>query len=161
MIEYDPRKWTRQLFAIRGTIAPRIYKRVLLVTVWSAVVVFVNKRVHVVAEPTTVHVLIGVALGLLLVFRTNASYERFGEGRKMWGGIVNESRNLARSAAAFLFDQPHLARAVILWGAVFPAAAMNSLRGGKGLGRLAAELPADEVAAVLKAQHVPAAVALR
>ena len=37
-----------------------------------------------------------IVLGLLLVFRTNASYERFWEGRKLWGSIVNTSRNLAR-----------------------------------------------------------------
>jgi putative membrane protein len=37
-----------------------------------------------------------IVLGLLLVFRTNTAYERFWEGRKLWGGLVNNTRNLAR-----------------------------------------------------------------
>lgn len=37
-----------------------------------------------------------IVLGLLLVFRTNTAYERFWEGRKLWGHLVNTNRNLAR-----------------------------------------------------------------
>lgn len=37
---------------------------------------------------------IGIILGLLLVFRTNSAYERWWEGRKLWGQLVNDSRNL-------------------------------------------------------------------
>ncbi len=35
-----------------------------------------------------------VIIGLLLVFRTNSAYERWWEGRKLWGQLVNESRNM-------------------------------------------------------------------
>jgi putative membrane protein len=111
--------------------------------------------------PSTAHTLVGVALGLLLVFRTNASYERFWEGRKMWGGIVNESRNLARMATAFLRDHPAALDPVILWTAAFPYASMHSLRGAASLGALEARLPKAEVAETLAMPHVPSAVALR
>jgi putative membrane protein len=37
-----------------------------------------------------------IVLGLLLVFRTNTAYERFWEGRKLWGSLINITRNLAR-----------------------------------------------------------------
>lgn len=46
--------------------------------------------------PTTAHSLMVSALGLLLVFRTNSAYQRFVEGRKIWGNIVNSSRDLYR-----------------------------------------------------------------
>ncbi|CAB9524292.1 UPF0187 protein [Seminavis robusta] len=46
-------------------------------------------------SPTT-HSLMVSALGLLLVFRTNSAYQRFVEGRKIWGNIVNASRDLYR-----------------------------------------------------------------
>lgn len=36
----------------------------------------------------------GIILGLLLVFRTNSAYERWWEGRKLWGQLVNDSRNI-------------------------------------------------------------------
>src|SRR3989338_5065675 len=42
------------------------------------------------------HQLIGISLGLLLVYRTNSSYDRFLEGRKFWGSLVNTSRNILR-----------------------------------------------------------------
>lgn len=41
------------------------------------------------------HTLIGLMLGLLLVFRTNTAYDRWWEGRKLWGQLVNDSRNFA------------------------------------------------------------------
>lgn len=44
---------------------------------------------------TAVHSLLGVVLGLFLVFRTNTAYDRWWEGRKKWGALVNQSRNLA------------------------------------------------------------------
>jgi ion channel-forming bestrophin family protein len=39
--------------------------------------------------------LLGIALSILLVFRTNTAYDRWWEGRKLWGSLVNNSRNLA------------------------------------------------------------------
>jgi len=42
-----------------------------------------------------IHSILGLALGLLLVFRTNTAYDRWWEGRKLLGALVNDSRNLA------------------------------------------------------------------
>jgi putative membrane protein len=111
--------------------------------------------------PATVHGLVGVALGLLLVFRTNASYDRFWEGRKQWGGIVNETRNLARAARALLRDVPELRGAIVRWTIVWAFATMHRLRGTVGLGPVSLVLPADEVEAVLEAEHPPLAIATR
>lgn len=44
---------------------------------------------------TTMHSLLGFAISMLLVFRTNTAYDRWWEGRKLWGALVNNSRNLA------------------------------------------------------------------
>lgn len=161
MIEYDAHSWREHFFDIKGSVVRQIFWRVLFFFTWSVAVVLFHEFVRPVHVPTTVHTLIGVALGLLLVFRTNASYERFWEGRRMWGGIVNESRNLARGTSAFLRPQPALLEQIILWAAAFPYAAMHSLRGASGLGPVAERLPQREVAETLAAQHVPSAVALR
>ena len=87
MIEYDSHSWTHHLLDIKGSVIRQVFWRVALFVIWSVVVVLFHEYVRPVHVPTTVHTLIGVALGLLLVFRTNASYERFWEGRRMWGGI--------------------------------------------------------------------------
>jgi putative membrane protein len=42
-----------------------------------------------------VHSPLGFVISLLLVFRTNTAYDRWWEGRKQWGMLVNTSRNLA------------------------------------------------------------------
>jgi putative membrane protein len=46
--------------------------------------------------------LIGVVLSILLVFRTNTAYERWWEGRRLWGQLVNTSRSLAAMGQAYL-----------------------------------------------------------
>lgn len=161
MIEYDAHKWLDHMFDIKGSMVREILGRVLLVVGWSTAVVIFHSYVRPLAVPSTVHALVGVALGLLLVIRTNASYDRFWEGRRMWGSIINESRNLARSSAAFLREQPALLEAIVNWTIAFPYSCMHALRGTTGLGPIAERLPPREVAATLAAQHVPSAVALR
>ena len=161
MIDYDPRSWTGQLFVVRGTVAPRIVWRVLAFGIWAAAVVAFHRRIAPVEVPSTVHTLLGVALGLLLVFRTNSSYDRFWEGRTIWGSIVNDCRNLGRTAHAFLGDRSERLEPVLQWTAAFPYAAMHWLRGRASLGPMGATLPPGAVAEVLGAPHPPVAVALR
>ena len=48
------------------------------------------------------HNLLGFAISMLLVFRTNTAYDRWWEGRKLWGNLVNNSRNLTIKLATFV-----------------------------------------------------------
>lgn len=153
MIHYDPHKWLDHLFDIRGTLVREISLRVLACVLWAALVVGVHLHVRPVAISVTVHSLVGVALGLLLVFRTNASYDRFWEGRKLWGGIVNETRNGVRMASVHLGGAPDLLHRFTRWTAVFPWAAMSTLRGESELGPVVAELSPGEKAALCGSQH--------
>jgi ion channel-forming bestrophin family protein len=104
---------------------------------------------------------VGTALGLLLVFRTNSSYDRFWEGRQLWGSLVNESRNLARGASVHLRGDPVLMDHVMRWTAVFPYAVKNVLRGGEGLGSIAEGLPRAELEWVMRSEHPPLSIATR
>ena len=51
---------------------------------------------------TIMHGMLGFVISLLLVFRTNTAYDRWWEGRKLWGSLVNNSRNLALKMSAIL-----------------------------------------------------------
>lgn len=51
------------------------------------------------------HNLLGFAISMLLVFRTNTAYDRWWEGRKLWGSLVNNSRNFALKLGAFLPEE--------------------------------------------------------
>jgi putative membrane protein len=161
MIHYDPHKWLDHFFDIRGSLVREISLRVALCFIWTSAVVAFHFLVWPIAIPSLLHSLVGLALGLLLVFRTNASYDRFWEGRKLWGGIVNETRNIVREAAPLLRNNRELLFELTRWTALFPYAAASSLRGQNGLGPLAAGLPPAEVAAVDKSQHSALAVAAR
>ncbi|NOR80698.1 MAG: hypothetical protein GQ529_07685, partial [Methyloprofundus sp.] len=44
---------------------------------------------------------LGISVSLLLAFRTAAAYERWWEARKIWGGIVNDSRTIVRQLIGF------------------------------------------------------------
>lgn len=51
------------------------------------------------------HSMLGFVISLLLVFRTNTAYDRWWEGRKQWGALVNSSRNLAVKLSAILLEK--------------------------------------------------------
>jgi putative membrane protein len=166
MVNYDPHDWYNHLFDIQGSMIREITGRLLTCVLWAMAVVAVHHyffapRGLSLAMPETAHSLVGVALGLLLVFRTNASYDRFWEGRKQWGAIVNESRNMARSASVYLATAPDLIGPLLLWTSAFSWATMYRLRGKAQLGANASALPAEDVRTVLAANHPPLAVARR
>ncbi|NNC20422.1 bestrophin [Corallococcus exiguus] len=161
MVEYDPHRWWSYFHYLRGSMVKEIVGRVLICVVWAAAVVGFSKHVRDVGVPPTVHTLAGISLSLLLVFRTNASYDRFWEGRKLWGGIVNETRNLVRASEPFL-GRTELFVTLVRWTAMFPFATAAWLRGQqRHLGPHTDTLPSGEVADALKAQHVPLNVARR
>ncbi len=154
MISYDPHKWRNHFFDLRGSMFLEIIGRVLLCVAWSAAVVCFDKYVVNVSISSLLHTLVGSALGLLLVFRTNASYDRFWEGRKLWGGIVNETRNLIRLASVHLGGERDLLVSLTELTASFPQASMHQLRGTKIPGMLEVQHPplqiATEMTAILK-----------
>jgi putative membrane protein len=51
------------------------------------------------------HGMLGFVISLLLVFRTNTAYDRWWEGRKLWGALVNNSRNFALKLSVILQDE--------------------------------------------------------
>jgi ion channel-forming bestrophin family protein len=103
MIEYDGRAWLPLLVRMRGSVIPRLVPRVLVTAALGVVAVLLLQRNNF-KIPGNAHTLVGVALGLLLVFRTNASYDRYWEGRRLLGFMVNRTRDLARQAGAYLTD---------------------------------------------------------
>lgn len=161
MIQYDPHRWLDHLFDIRGTLVREIGARVGLCVLWAIGVVYVHHHVRPVGTSVLLHSLVGVPLGLLLVFRTNASYDRYWEGRRLWGGIVNETRNLIRGASVHLAGDVSMLHSVVRWTAIFPWSVMSTLRGESNLGPAAEELTPAELACLKSAQHGPLWIARR
>jgi ion channel-forming bestrophin family protein len=160
VIDYDPHNWARHFFDIKGSMVREIIGRAMGSTLFAVLATLLWNYKEIGGIPDKGHALIGVSLGLLLVFRTNASYDRFWEGRKQWGAIVNETRNLGRQAAIYMAKDPELAKTLVRWTIAFPWATMGNLRGTKGLGD-PKNLPPEETAEVLAANHLPLAIATK
>ena len=92
----DRRPWFRVSFRLQGSVVPTIAPRVLFCGLFAGLISILHAFKVPVAHPEWANVVPTLVLGLLLVFRTNTAYERFWEGRKLWGAINNTSRNLGR-----------------------------------------------------------------
>ncbi len=91
------RAWYRPfVMAHRIPVVKRVWLWVAAMAVYTFVVNEIATRfpVGILKDFGTVGGSTGIILGLLLVFRTNSAYERWWEGRKLWGQLINDSRNL-------------------------------------------------------------------
>ncbi|MDA0265543.1 MAG: bestrophin family ion channel [Cyanobacteria bacterium] len=88
--------WFQVLFRWHGSVIPAVLPRVCLCIGFGTVIAALEQAGWAVSWPVLGSLVPSIVLGLLLVFRTNTAYERFWEGRKLWGTLVNTTRNLAR-----------------------------------------------------------------
>src|SRR6478609_2472217 len=111
MVNYNPKVWFSMIFHAYSRAVMRTLTPVLIfMAVYSAALTFLLidlLRFHESDFHTTIsmHSLLGIVLGLFLVFRTNSAYDRWWEGRKQWGSMVNNTRNLAHKLGAFLDEK--------------------------------------------------------
>ncbi|MEG4210348.1 bestrophin family ion channel [Microcoleus sp. S13_B4] len=92
----DRRPWFQTALQVRGSVIPSILPRVLLCGGFGVFISLLHFFKLPVSMPILSSIVPSIVLGLLLVFRTNTAYERFWEGRRFWGILNNNIRNLAR-----------------------------------------------------------------
>jgi ion channel-forming bestrophin family protein len=135
MITYDPKNWVRILLDFpRSPVFKTLFIDVLLAGAWGGLVTWLERDVMRVAVPLGPSILsiLGIILGLLLVFRTNTAYDRWWEGRRLWGQLLNVTRALAHQLDAQLPDDaPQRGRYAELL-AELPAALAAHLRRPRG-----------------------------
>ena len=162
MIRYEPRSWLNVVVRVKGTVLRRVALRTLLVAAMAATVAWLkNARGIDLSIPVIVHSIVGVALGLLLVFRTNASYDRYWEGRKLVGGMVNTCRDLGRQVASYLPDDQEARERAAGLIIAFYATIRRYLRGERDLPELAGVLSADDLRELDRRRAQPLGVAQR
>jgi ion channel-forming bestrophin family protein len=100
MIIREKESWFKLLFVWKGSVLPVILPRLAVLLLLSVGVVFVQGRLFEYKVPLNpaAFTLLGMALAIFLGFRNNASYERFWEGRKLWGALLIDARSLTRQA---------------------------------------------------------------
>jgi len=105
MIQYNPKSWFSLLFDVYSRyVIKSLLPLIGFVTTFTTLVCFLILDVFELNFEGTLalHSVLGTVLGLFLVLRTNTAYDRWWEGRKLWGRLVNDTRNLALKINAFL-----------------------------------------------------------
>lgn len=111
MINYNPKDWITFIFRFpRVDTFRKLIPMMLLISSYSFLVAYIEIEILRLSEGsyaknvTLMHNLLGFVISLLLVFRTNTAYDRWWEGRKLWGSLTNNSRNLALKLSPILQD---------------------------------------------------------
>jgi len=107
MITYNPKDWFSLIIKFHKSDTFRVLLPVIIsVGIYAALVVSLEVHFfHVESKnPTAMHSILGFVLSMLLVFRTNTAYDRWWEGRRIWGAMVNNSRNLALKLSVLVKD---------------------------------------------------------
>jgi ion channel-forming bestrophin family protein len=112
MIQYNPKDWLTFIFRFHeADTFRRLIPMMIFIGLYSGIVAFLelefwqlSTNSHLKNIPL-MHTTIGFVLSLLLAYRTNTAYERWWEGRKLWGSLVNNSRNLALKLSAYLTNE--------------------------------------------------------
>ncbi len=109
MISYNPRVWLRFIFNFnRADTIRKMFPLLAGMALYSWLIAWLEIGVLQLSENShlknvsVLHTLLGFAISMLLVFRTNTAYDRWWEGRRQWGGLVNNSRNLAIKLSGIL-----------------------------------------------------------
>lgn len=105
MVIYNPRDWFGLIFQFHKADTFRKLSWVMIsLVIFSGAVVFIQQHFFPadLTNNPVLHSLLGFVISLLLVFRTNTAYDRWWEGRKQWGALVNVSRNFSLKINAFL-----------------------------------------------------------
>jgi putative membrane protein len=112
MLSYNPKEWFSFIFRFhKGDTFRKLIPIMAGIALYSAGVAFLELEYWKLSDSshvknvTVMHNMLGFVISLLLVFRTNTAYDRWWEGRRMWGALVNSSRNFALKLAVMLTDK--------------------------------------------------------
>lgn len=112
MISYNPKDWITFIFRFhKADTFRKLFPLMVLIGLYAGIIAYLELEYWKLPDHSYVknismmHGMLGFVISLLLVFRTNTAYDRWWEGRKLWGGLVNSSRNLALKLHAILKEE--------------------------------------------------------
>jgi putative membrane protein len=166
MLIYNPKDWIKFLFRIhKSDTLRKLFPLMIFVALYSAAIAYWEMEyLHLSANSwikniPLMHNLLGFAISMLLVFRTNTAYDRWWEGRKLWGGLVNNSRNLALKLDAYLDQNDKSTKDFFRKTIPLYATALKEHLQSEGTRFMLDEKEHPELANIDKAKHIPNQVA--
>ncbi|CAH0335916.1 hypothetical protein FVB9288_01579 [Flavobacterium sp. CECT 9288] len=115
MISYNTKDWFTFIFKFHKADTFRtLFPVMIAIGIYSGFIGYLEVEYFKLSDNsyvkniTIMHGMLGFVISLLLVFRTNTAYDRWWEGRKLWGSLVNNSRNFAIKLSVMLNDKEDL-----------------------------------------------------
>ncbi len=108
MAHFNERQWLSVFNLTKGDTIRKLFPFLFGIAAYTAIIVWIEELClkpdieHHLRNITVMHGLLSFAISMLMVFRTNSAYDRWWEGRKLWGALTNNSRNLAIKLNTFL-----------------------------------------------------------
>jgi putative membrane protein len=116
MISYNPKIWFTYIFRIhKSDTFRKLFPLLIFIALYSGLIAYLEIEYFKLTETShvknlfVIHTTLGFVISLLLAYRINSAYDRWWEGRKLWGALVNNSRNLAIKLSVILKDEKDLA----------------------------------------------------
>jgi putative membrane protein len=165
MILYDRSRWFIAVFSWRGTALRRAKWRVLTMIVYAGTIQLAYevgasfggvRFKNLFGLDPGQHAVLGALLGFLIVFRMNASNNRYWEGRAGWGQIINACRNLVRVGVVYTDRGGELANLV----SGYAECLRHSLQGNESMAEIEVYLPGELTRQVIRYGNPPTCVAL-
>jgi putative membrane protein len=117
MITYNPKDWFTFVFRFhKADTLRKLAPLIMGIGVFTWVIAYLELEFFKLSDNshvkniTVMHTLLSFVISMLLVFRTNTAYDRWWEGRKLWGSLVNNSRNLSIKLHSMLKPEDDLHR---------------------------------------------------
>lgn len=158
MIVRQRTNWLKMLFIWRGSVLKKIIVQLLTITLFSLAIYFFKGKIfdYKVHLNPTIFTLLGLALAIFMGFCNTASYDRYWEGRKLWGLLVIETRSLTRQIFS-LVDGPQTEekQKVVKMISAFCWSLNNQLRNKSGTEHLARLLSPEQVEKLNGKQFIP------
>lgn len=157
----EDRSFLKTALAWRGSVTPKILPRVLCAGIYSGFLAYVCQFLPLASMSVAPFEYTGVVLGLLLVARTNAGLDRWWEARKIWGSIVNQSRNLAIVCSQYGGEKDADKSELLKWIALWPYAMKAHLREQKELERGDELVGSRQADSIKSSSHMPTFIGAR
>ena len=157
MIKYNPKSWFKHIISLnQSDTISKLWKELIAIGLLTLGIAHLEVKHIENTEPfdnlMQVYSLVGFALSLLLVFRTNTAYDRWWEGRKKWGELVNNTRNLSlkiNTVCSNKDDRAYFKRMI----SNYAFAMKEHLRNGVDVDQL--ELSSEELEEISDYDHKP------
>lgn len=149
------KSFLKTALALQGSASPAVTQRVLTAALFSLGCSILFHHYPEVAVPITPFEYSGAVLSLFLLLRINSGLDRWWEARKIWGSIVNQSRNLAIIGCKYSSASPEVLNRFLNYVSAWPHVMRESLRNERELSEVANLLGKAETDKIKVSQHMP------